>query len=568
MNAKFVVIFLMLLACASQKQVVKKDDALQLLTDLTRETNSPNFEFTNQKASEIEAKLDSLCENKIIVYPTSDIEKFSLQLEKIKQLDDILVHHAQKGEDNGFEISLREFKFRTLAKIQEQMNALFENKEIRSTAKVELDSLESDKDNDFDKGEVHGKWVFQKRVSMMLPVMQANEKMSKEKSGHLMKMFDLLDSSKDNETRWRSWVAIDRMLAEIDVQKSESGYRPFQRSAAGIYTRPGEIMEKLKALHKKENDIELQKFSKIVLKKLEKNLNAKKTGEFWQHVEFSRELQKRIESGGLDQQGAAEKEISAGKHAANEWFNKGYAASDDRLKIDYYTSAIEFDSSYVSAYNNRGNAFQALGMKDSALADFNRSIALDSVFAPAHINRGNILQEMGRHEDAIYDFSKAIELESKYTLAFCNRGKSYKDLGMYEHAIQDFNRVIQLEPNFVSAYFHRGDVHRKMGNDLDAIFDYTKAIELDPANAVAYNNRGLSNNNLKKYQQAIRDYKKAIEISPDYAAAYYNLGIVYWTLNRWKDVVNAWEKSLALNPDQSFIIEYLPTAKRQVRKMR
>ncbi|HEX9972727.1 MAG TPA: tetratricopeptide repeat protein, partial [bacterium] len=65
-----------------------------------------------------------------------------------------------------------------------------------------------------------------------------------------------------------------------------------------------------------------------------------------------------------------------------------------------------------------------------------------------------------------------------------------------------------------------------------------------------------------------QDYIKAIKISPDYAAAYYNLGIVFWTLKKWKDVVTAWEKSLALNPDQSYIIEYLPKAKLQARRMR
>ena len=568
MKTKSTFLILIILACASQKQVANKGDALLALTDLACKSRAKNFELTDQKVSEIIAELDSLCDDRIIVAPISDIEKLENQVQNTKQLDDVLLSHARKTGNDRLEISLRELKFRTLVKTQEEMNELFENIGIRSKAKVELDSLESHKDEEFHRGEVHGQWVFQKRISMMLPFMQANEKISKEKSNHLLETIELLAHINDKEVKRRNWLAIDRMLAEIDVQKSESGYQPFQRGASGIYTRPGEIMEKLKAQHEKESDEEIRAFSKTVINKLKKNLSAKKTGDFWQLVEFSMDLQKRIESGGLDQQGAGAQELSTGKHAANDWFNKGYAASDNISKIEYYTKAIEFDSSYVSAYNNRGNALQAIGMRDSALTDFNHAIALDSSFAPSHINRGNILQETGRHEEAIRDFSRAIQLEPRYTLAFHNRGKSYKDLGRYEHAIQDFDRVIQLEPNFASAYFSRGDVHRKMGKDLDAIADYTTAIDFDPGNAMAHNNRGLSYTNLKKHQQAIQDYIKAIKISPDYAAAYYNLGIVFWTLKKWKDVVTAWEKSLVLNPDQSYIIEYLPKAKLQARRMR
>ena len=568
MKAKFFIIFLVFLACASQKRVIEQGDALSLISDFTRETRSKNFVLTEQKVDEIVARLDSLCNNQITVAPLSDFDKLEQRISAASQFDEILLDHAQQTNNHRLAVSAREFKFRTLVKTQEQMNQLFENEDTPSTSNLPVDSLASDEDRKIARGEAHGKWVFKQRVSLMLPFIQLNEKVSTEKSRLLLEMIDLLPGVKDQDEKWRAWLAIDRMLAEIDVQKSESGYKPFQRGASGIFIQPGVIIEKLRTLHEQETDGELKAFSRAIFSKLEKNLNAEKTGDFWQRVEFSKELQHRIDSGGLDQQDARTEELYAMRLAAYDWFNKGYISSDNKLKVDYYTRAIEFDTSYVSAYNNRGNAYQALGIRDSALADYDRAVSLDSLFAPAYINRGNILQEFGRHDEAVQDFSRAIKLEPGYTLAFNNRGKSYKELGMYGKARQDFNRVIQLEPKFASAYFHRGDVHRRMGNDPDAIADYTIAIDFDPTNTIAYNNRGMSNNNLKRYQQAILDYKKAIEISPDYAAAYYNLGIVYWTLSKWKDVVIVWEKSLELNPDQSYIIEYLPKARSQARKMR
>jgi len=570
MKTKILVILLLLLACASQKKMVEEGDALVLLTDLTKESKSKNFKLSKEKVSKIVAEMDSLCEDEIVVSQVSDFDKVEKQVDKTSQLDDLLLNHAKKTNDNGLAIAVREFKFRTLVKTQERMDEFFENEGIDEKATAENDTLDRDKKEEFKKGEVHGKWVFKERVSMMLPYMQANERFSKEKTRHLLEMIDLLSEINDKEEKKRCWRAIERMLDEIDVQKSESGYRPFQRSPYGIYTGPGEIIGKLRPQHEKETDEEIKALSAKVVEKLEKNLIAKRKGKFWDKVEFSRELNKKLETEGFDLKKSSENlnEPSIEGFTASEWFDKGYAESDENLKIEYYSKAIELNTQYAAAYNNRGDAYQALGKENEAFQDFSKAIQFNPEFAPAYINRGNIYQNRGKHEEAVQDFCRAVEMEPKYTLAYNNRGTSYKNLGRYEEALQDFNKAIQLEPKFISAYFNRGDVYRKIGEDHQAIADYSKAIEFDPNNAVAHNNRGLSYNNLGEYQKAIQDYKKAIEITPDYAAAYYNLGVVYWTLKRWKDVVKVWEKSLELNPDQNYIIEYLPKAKRQARKMR
>jgi len=570
MKTKILILLILLFACASQKRIIQEGDALVLLIDLTNESKSKNFELNEENVSDIVAEMDSLCEEEIVVSQVYDIDDLEKQINKTSHLDDLLLTHAEKTRNNRLAVSLREFKFRTLVKTQERMMELFENEGLNENEKVENDTLDAGKNEDFKKGEVHGKWVFKERVSMMLPYMQANERFSTEKSRHLLEMIDLLAGIDDNVEKKRCWLAIDRMLDEIDVQKSEAGYRPFQRGPYGIYIQPGEIIEKLRSQLQKETDEEIKVFSAKIINKLEKNLNAKRKGEFWQKVEFSKELNERIQAQGFDSQRSSENvdEPSIEGLTASEWFDKGYAEPDETLKIEYYTKVIELNPQHAASYINRGDAYQALGRENEAFQDFSKAIQLNPEFAPAYINHGNIYQNREKHEEAIQDFSRAIELEPKYTLAYNNRGTSYKNLGRYEEALQDFNKAIQLEPKFVSAYFSRGDVYRKMEKDKEAIEDYTIAIKLDPNNAIAYNNRGLSYNNLQEYQKAIQDYKKAIEITPTYAAAYYNLGVVYWKLEKWTDVVEAWEKSLELNPEQDYIIEYLPKAKRQSRKVR
>lgn len=562
-----ILIFSFVIACASQKKVVQDGDALILLTDLARETQVKNFELTESKIAEIAMEMDSLCEHEIEVSPVNDIEKLEQQVDNTENLNNLLLDHAEQTNNNRLAIAAREFKFRTLVKTQERIDEFFENEGIRNKAKSENDTLSNNEPEDFKKGEVHGKWVFKEQVSMMLPYLQANEKFSKEKTRHLLDMIDLLPRINSKQDKIRCWLAIDRMLKEIDVQKSESGYRPFQRSPYGIYARPGEIIEQLKSQHENETDPEIKAYSTKVINKLEKNLITRRSGEFWDRVALSRELNQKLEAKGFDLKKSSENvmEPSIEGLIASEWFDKAYVEPDENLKIAYYSKSIALSPQHAASYNNRGDAFQALGREDEAFQDFSSAIQLNPDFAPAFINRGNIYQNRGKNEQAIQDFSQAIQLEPKYTLAYNNRGMSFKNLSRYEEALEDFNQAILLEPKFVSAYFNRGDVYRKMGKDQEAITDYTRAIDLDPNNAVAYNNRGLSYNNLGNYRQTIQNYKKAIEISPDYAAAYYNLGVVYWTLSRWKDVVTAWEKSLELNPDQSYIIQYLPKAKRQAR---
>jgi len=570
MKAKILILLLFIIGCASQKKMVQEGDALVLLTDLAKESQSKKFELTEQKVTGIVAEMDSLCEEEIVVSPINDIEKIEKQVDKASAIDNLLLDHAEKTNNNRLAISAREFKFRTLVKTQERIDDFFENRAIGEKVEVENDTLDVIKEEEFNKGEVHGKWVFKERVSLMLPAMQANERFSKEKTRHLLEMIDLLSEISDKNEKERCWLAIDRMLDEIDVQKSESGYRPFQRGPYGIYAQPGVIIDKLKAQHETETDEEIKAYSTKIINKLEKNLNARRRGRFWDKVALSKDLDRKLETGEFDLKKPSDdiNEPSIDGLTASEWFDKGYAAPDENLKIEYYTKAIELSPRHAASFNNRGDACQAVGKEEQAFQDFSSAIQLDPEFAPAYINRGNIYQKRGKHEEAIQDFSRAIQLESHYTLAYNNRGMSYKNRGKYEEALIDFNRAIQLEPKFISAYFNRGDVYRKLGKDNEAIQDYTRAIELDPNFALAYNNRGLSYNKLGKYQPAIQDYKKAIEIDADYAAAYYNLGIAYWTLNRWNDVVKAWEKSLELNPDQSYIIQYLPRARREARKMR
>ena len=59
----------------------------------------------------------------------------------------------------------------------------------------------------------------------------------------------------------------------------------------------------------------------------------------------------------------------------------------------------------------RGNAQQALGRLDEALASFDAAIALAPEQAGAYFNRGNLLDRLKRYDEAIASYEQAIARE-------------------------------------------------------------------------------------------------------------------------------------------------------------
>lgn len=182
------------------------------------------------------------------------------------------------------------------------------------------------------------------------------------------------------------------------------------------------------------------------------------------------------------------------------------------------------------AYNNRGNAYYALGNYQMAIKDISKAIKLNPMVAEAYNNRGNAYFALSNYELAIEDISNAIEINPMYADAYYNRGNIYHAMGNHHLSIKDLSRAIELNPQFGDAYNNRGNAYYALGNYQMAIKDINKAIAFNPLNADAYYNRGVVYSALGKYLLAIDDYTKVIELNPLYKMAYYNLGSVYHQL--------------------------------------
>ncbi|MFN8463912.1 MAG: tetratricopeptide repeat protein [Caldilineaceae bacterium] len=221
--------------------------------------------------------------------------------------------------------------------------------------------------------------------------------------------------------------------------------------------------------------------------------------------------------------------------------------------VENYSKAIDLESDYADAFNNRGNAYAAQGERDEAIADYSKAIELDQNNAAAYYNRGNAYAAKGKQEEAIADYGKVIELDPQYALIYIDRGIAYAAQNKLEEAIADYSKAVALEPQYAYAYFSRGFAYA-MQNKLDeAIADYGKAIELDPQYADAYISRGNAYAAQGRQDEAIAGYDKAIELDPQYADAYISRGIVYAAQNKLDEAIADYGKAIELDPQYALV---------------
>ena len=140
--------------------------------------------------------------------------------------------------------------------------------------------------------------------------------------------------------------------------------------------------------------------------------------------------------------------------SAGAWFSVGYLLQieseeeADELKLEEaiaaYDEAIRLNPDYAEAYNNRGNAKDALGRHEAAIVDYNEAIKLKPDLAEAFNNRGVAKETLGQYNAAIADYDEAIKLKPDYAKAYYNRGLAKKTLGLVKEARADFENALVL----------------------------------------------------------------------------------------------------------------------------
>jgi tetratricopeptide (TPR) repeat protein len=231
---------------------------------------------------------------------------------------------------------------------------------------------------------------------------------------------------------------------------------------------------------------------------------------------------------------------------AQEWFERGFAATDPDKELRYFTEAIRLHPDYALAFYNRGVVRHDHDV-EGAISDYSEAIRLNPHDAEALYNRGLARHDSGDLPGAIRDYSKAIRLKPEDADAFNNRGLARHDNGDIRGAIRDYSEVIRLNPNCVEAFNSRGLALRERGDNKGAIRDFAEAIRRKPEFTEAFYNRGLEYHDAGNLDAAIRDYTEAIRLRPDYAEAFNNRGIAHYEMGSLATALTDYNQSIRLD---------------------
>jgi tetratricopeptide (TPR) repeat protein len=211
--------------------------------------------------------------------------------------------------------------------------------------------------------------------------------------------------------------------------------------------------------------------------------------------------------------------------------------------INAYTEIIRESPGKEEAYFKRGNAYNAKGEHDLAITDYTKAIELDSDYAVA--NNDRIIAYRYKIERSM---TKANELHSQ---------------GRLDEAIKAYTEVIRDSPEEEEAYWRRGNAYNAKGEHDLAIADHTKAIELDPDYAIAYNDRGFAYLQKGEYDKTIADCTKAIELDPQWPHAYNNRARAYKEQGRKAEAIADFEKFITLTDNP----QWIETARRRIKEL-
>ncbi|HKV09913.1 MAG TPA: tetratricopeptide repeat protein [Thermoanaerobaculia bacterium] len=196
----------------------------------------------------------------------------------------------------------------------------------------------------------------------------------------------------------------------------------------------------------------------------------------------------------------AEALIRAGREEEGNRLLSGLAASEDPQtavnavqvyhRLDRYDESIPVLEKIAAARPELpipgfllGAAYERVGQRDKAIAEFRRVLKLEPDFHAALNYLGYTFAEKGENLDEAVDLTRrAVALDPDNGSYVDSLGWAYYQLGRYDQARGYLERAARLEPEDATLQEHLGDVYVALGQKERAREAYRRAVELDDDN--------------------------------------------------------------------------------------
>lgn len=246
---------------------------------------------------------------------------------------------------------------------------------------------------------------------------------------------------------------------------------------------------------------------------------------------------------------------------AEAQYNKDYFfwASRRCLMNREYQEAIRIlntllrsDADVSEGYFLRGVAKFNLDDLLGADADFSTAIEKNPVFTTAYVYRALTRSRMGNYDDALQDFKEAIDLRPDLPDAYYSRGYTRLQNKQYKEAIEDFNQFIFHENKVADAYIGRGAAYLYLQDTTHAMENFNTAIKTNRENPNGYYQRGTLHLQKKDYTLAEADFDMSIRCDSSFLPPYFNRAVVYSYTNRPMLALSDFDRVLQLDSTNSF----------------
>lgn len=225
-----------------------------------------------------------------------------------------------------------------------------------------------------------------------------------------------------------------------------------------------------------------------------------------------------------------------------------------------YRKTAQLSPNDSEAHCNLGNALQASGQYDAAVASYCRALEINPAFAQVQSNLGSALQALGRLEEAVASYQRALSLAPDHAAAHFNLANAFKARGRFDDAVTSYRRALQLEPGDAEAHSNLGDALHELGQFDAAVSSYRRALEIRPDCAEAHLILANTLHRIGQTEDAVAGYRRALEMKPDFAPAHKDLGNALQTIGRLDDAVASYRRALAISPADAAVHRSLGAA--------
>ncbi len=272
--------------------------------------------------------------------------------------------------------------------------------------------------------------------------------------------------------------------------------------------------------------------------------------------------------------------------AEEGYFLRGVAKFnlDDLLGADAdFTTAIEKNPVYTTAYIYRALTRTRLGNYNDALRDFREAIELRPDMPDTYYSRGYTRLQNKQYREAIEDFDRFIFHNNRVADAYIGRGTAWLYLqdtlramenfdqairtnrenpnGYYQRgtihltrdeyaeAEADFDMSIRCDSTFLPPYFNRAVVYSRTNRPSHALADFDRVLQLDSTSSLTYFNRAILRAQVGDYNRALEDYDRVVYYSPENVQAYYLRAMVHTRLGDLERAEEDYTRAIELYPD-------------------